>query len=97
MAADTINTKAGSEFSVRLPANASTGYVWEIESLPKGVELLGSGPEAKPGTETKPGDSTTKLFRFRANSAGKYEICFQLKRKWEKTPIETKTVVVDAQ
>jgi predicted secreted protein len=96
VASETINAKAGAEFTVRLASNASTGYVWEVQALPEGMELLGSAPEPKPAGEVRPGDPTPQVFRFRSQKPGKHDLNFVLKRKWEKEPIERKTVTVNS-
>ena len=95
MNAENINAVAGKEFTVRLASSPSTGYIWEVTTLPEGVELLGSDYE-KPSGEVRPGDPTTRVFRFHCLKAGTYQIKFDLKRKWEQHAIDSKTVAVTA-
>lgn len=93
---ESIDAVAGKEFTVRLTSSPSTGYVWEVQALPEGVELLGSDYE-KPSGDVRPGDPATRVFRLRALRAGKYSLTFQLKRKWEKQAIESKTVTANVE
>jgi predicted secreted protein len=93
MATESINVAAGGEFAVRLASNPSTAYLWEVQTLPESIELLGSSFE-KPAGEVRPGDPSTQVFRFRALKAGEYHIVFGLKRKWETESIKSETIVV---
>ena len=93
MTSETINTAVGDEFEVRLAATPSTGYIWEAQSLPEGIKLSGSDYE-RPSADTRPGDPTTQVFRFRAQRAGDYTITFHLKRPWESDAAHSQTVSV---
>ena len=84
----------GSPFEVDLGAGPATGYAWEVESLPEGVELLGSDFLEAPGAAI--GDAGTQVFRLRAIAAGRYELVFVLKRRWEQEGIQEHRVEVDA-
>ena len=95
MTSETIDVKVDHEFRIRLQSIGTAGYVWKIESLPDAIQLLGSENE-KPGGDTKPGDSTTQIFRFRALRTGKHVFMFALARPWEITAIESHTVTVNA-
>ena len=95
MTSETIDVKVDHEFRIRLQSIGTAGYVWKIESLPDAIQLLGSENE-KPGGDTKPGDSTTQIFRFRALKAGEYTITFLLARPWETRMIEAHEVIVKA-
>ncbi|MEN6368279.1 MAG: protease inhibitor I42 family protein [Thermotogota bacterium] len=90
MARDDVEAVVGEEFSVRLSSIPTTGYVWQVDALPKGVELLGSAFEKATRT-TKPGDEAIQTLRFRALEAGDYEIAFSLRRTWQKEAMESRT------
>ena len=90
-----IRVPVGGEFSVRLESSPTTGYVWDVETLPESVELLGSEYEKSAG-EHPPGDPGIQAFRFRAQKAGEHEIQFVLKRQWENNVIKSHTVKVEA-
>jgi inhibitor of cysteine peptidase len=92
---DTIKVPVGGEFSVRLESNPTTGYVWDVETLPEGVELLGSEYEKSAG-DRPPGDPGSQAFRFRARNAGEHLIHFALKRQWESKAIKSHIVKVEA-
>jgi predicted secreted protein len=89
-----VTAEAGRPFEVRLGAAPTTGYGWEITHLPPGVELLGSDFEIDAGAAT--GDGGTQVFRLLASHAGRYELRFLLKRRWEQEPIEIRLVEVVA-
>lgn len=95
MTSETIDVKVDHEFTISLKSIATAGYVWRIESLPDAIQSLGSENE-KPAGSSKPGDSTTQIFRFRALKAGEYTIEFLLGRPWEDKAIESHTVMVRA-
>ena len=93
VASGSINAAVGGEFMLRLKSTPTTGYVWEVHTLPEGVQLLGSDYE-KPAHGIRPGDSVIHVFRFRALTTGEHMITFILKRQWESNAIESHTVTV---
>ena len=93
MADTTITVSAGQEFTVRLQATPSTGYVWEVQSLPEGIQLSGSDHE-QPGSDLLPGNPLTQVFRFQARQAGEHTITLGLKRSWESSVIAIHQVKV---
>jgi predicted secreted protein len=95
MPKDVIAVGVDEEFTISLQSIATAGYLWQVESLPNGVELLGAENE-NPAGETKPGDPTTRVFRFRARKAGEYEVTFELARPWENKAIATKSITARA-
>jgi predicted secreted protein len=95
MTSETIDVKVDQEFKISLKSIATAGYVWKIESLPDAIQELGSEIQ-RPSVDTKPGDATTQVFRFRARKAGEYSINFVLARLWENKAIESHTVIVKA-
>jgi predicted secreted protein len=96
MTSETIAAKVGHEFTISLQSIATAGYLWKIESLPNAIQSLGSEVEKTKAGESKPGDSTTQLFRFRALEAGEHVITFGLARPWEDKVIESREVIVKA-
>jgi predicted secreted protein len=96
MTSETIAVKVGHEFAISLKSIASAGYLWKIVSLPNTVQSLGSEVEKNRTGESKPGDSTTQIFRFRALEAGEHIITFALARPWEEKAIETRKRTVTA-
>ena len=95
MTSEIIAVAVAQEFAVRLKSTPTTGYVWEVQKLPEGIQFSGSDYE-KPGSDIKPGAPVTQVFRFKAQKAGEYTITFVLKRQWETKAIESHTVTVKA-
>jgi predicted secreted protein len=93
MPTDIISVAVNDEFTISLKSIATAGYLWKIESLPEGIQLLGTENEKLAG-DRKPGDSTHQIFRFRAQQTGEHEINFMLGRPWENKAVEAKTVTV---
>ena len=90
---ETIIVTVGEEFKERLESTPTTGYVWEVQTLPEGIQLLGSDYE-KSSSGIRPGDPVTQVFRFRTLKAGEHIITFVLKRQWESNAVESHTVAV---
>ena len=95
MTVETIVVDVGSEFTIRLTSTPTTGYVWNVQALPEGIQLLGSAYEKSP-IGIRPGDPIIHAFRFRALLSGQRIINFFLKRQWESNAIEAHTVTVQA-
>lgn len=93
MSTDMITVAADEEFTISLKSIATAGYLWKVDSLPEGIQLLGTENE-KPAGDVKPGDSTGQIFRFRAHKTGEHRIVFKLGRPWENKAIESRTVTV---
>jgi predicted secreted protein len=93
MPLDLITVAVDDEFTISLTSIATTGYVWNVESDPDAIQLLGRENETA-SREAKPGDSSSQIFRFRAHKTGEHKIVFELGRPWENKAIETKTVTV---
>lgn len=71
----------GEELDVVLSDLPSAGYEWSPVDVPQGVVLL-SAEWAAPVPPAL-GASRGRLFRFRAERAGTYELLFDLRRPWE--------------
>jgi len=94
MSTDIITVAREEEFTISLKSIATAGYLWKIESLPSAIQLLKTENEKLAG-DTKPGDATNQVFRFRAQKAGEHKITFMLARPWENKAIESQTVTVN--
>jgi len=90
-----ITAVVGKEFTVRLQSNPSTGYVWDVQTLPNGITPAGSDFE-KPAGSVRVGDSGTQVFRFEAKKPGQYTITFVLHRRWDGKDVESHIVTVNA-
>jgi len=79
-----IEVKAGQRFIIRLDANPTTGYQWQlVQPLdPNILELVSS--EYRP-TETKlVGAGGKEVWTFKAVGAGKAKLSLKYVRPWEK-------------
>ena len=68
MTSETITVAVAQEFVVRLKSTPTTGYVWEVQKLPEGIQFSGSDYE-KPGGDIKPGAPVTQVFRFKSSKS----------------------------
>jgi predicted secreted protein len=89
-----LTVTVGAPFDVELDANPTTGYTWELASPPAGVQLLGSNFKVPPAAAI--GGASTEVFHLQVGHAGRFDLHFQLKRRWETAPIETRVIEVDA-
>ncbi|MBN2207375.1 MAG: protease inhibitor I42 family protein [Candidatus Aminicenantes bacterium] len=75
----------GESFEVRLPENPTTGYIWEVETLPAGVlELVREAYEQEPADPEILGRGGTKIFVFKAREPGAGELDLRQRRPWMK-------------
>ena len=88
-----LDVEAGIPFDVRLGAVPGSGYGWEIAHLPPGIELLGGGATDE---NNGAGERDGQVFRLVAGHAGRHELRFLLKRRWEQEPIEIRVVEIEA-
>jgi len=88
-----LNSAVGEEFTIRLEANATTGYRWEVQYDEEYLELTDQDyeVEASPGIVGAGGQET---FTFRALAIGKTEITFSYSRSWEEEILKTRTFEV---
>ncbi len=93
MSSDSVAVAVGEAFEIRLHGNPSAGYIWEPDSLPEGIELLGS-ESVPPGQDSRPGEPGTQVFRFRSREAGDKTLGFVLKRPWESEVTDRHEVTV---
>ena len=89
-----LTAEVGAPFDVELGANPTAGYTWELASPPAGVQLLGNDFELPPAAAV--GEGGTQVFHLQVGHAGRFDLHFQLKRRWETASIETRVVEVDA-
>ncbi len=71
-----VSMRSGETIEVRLEANETTPYRWEIETAPAILSALGSRYAAEPGAERRTGAGGTRIFRFEAASPGEGELRF---------------------
>ena len=88
-----LTVSMGVAFDIERGATPTTGYVWELPAPPAAVRALGSDFKVSPGAPV--GSGGTQVFHLQADQAGRFALEFQLKRRWESTPISTQVVEVE--
>lgn len=83
-AAIPIAARAGDEFVVTLPSNATTGYKWQLSGKPnsKVVTLVKSVYNAP--AQAMPGKGGTEAWTFKAVGKGSTSFTLAYVRPWEK-------------
>ena len=90
-----VEVGVGDEVVIRLPENATTGYVWSVESIGPGLEVM-DDTTVPPG-EAAPGAAGERLFRVRAVSPARADVVLRLARSWESGPgMQRRRVTVTA-
>ncbi|NKY54134.1 protease inhibitor I42 family protein [Nocardia vermiculata] len=79
----TTNLSVGEELAVALPDTPSTGYVWEIGQIDRGVLAQEGDPVFRPGT-MMPGSPGTSVWTFTAAKAGSTHLELVSVRPWDR-------------
>lgn len=93
-----LTVPVGSDFTVSLVSNPSTGYSWKLAALPKKSALTSSGHEFVPPPSTNPpvvGAPGKDVWKFTAAKKGNITLTFSYARPWEKGKAPIKTQVVN--
>lgn len=77
----TVLLEQGGTVEIRLPENASTGYVWAVVDAPGGLELVDDGVTL-PG-QLRPGAEGEHWFRFLAHPGARGAVELELRRPWD--------------
>lgn len=95
----TVNTKAGENFSVSLESNPTTGYQWEADFESDYVEFLDKQFVEYPQEPDIVGMGGRETFLFQALKSGETEIKFSYSRPGEEgvAPIDEKvyTIIIE--
>lgn len=75
-----LKAKVGESLVISIPANPTTGYMWEIEFCDSRLEFSKLPYHRLSG---KIGGGGVQEFKITARQAGDFEIRFILKRPWE--------------
>ena len=94
-----VAVTVGDTVAVMLPANPSTGFAWELDSIPDARVLRASGEliYAPPANQPPmPGAGGTATLRFHAIAAGQARLSLVYRRNWEVgvPPAERVTIAV---
>ena len=92
MSGSKMSAKVGTPFEVALPVNPGAGYQWESVVDNDQVTLVDKITEAP---SEGIGGGTVQKFVFKAVAAGKTQLKFALKRRWETAAADTKVVDVE--
>ncbi|MCG2685983.1 protease inhibitor I42 family protein [Candidatus Parcubacteria bacterium] len=84
-----LNSAVGEEFTIRLEANATTGYSWEVTYDEEYLELTDQDYETEASPEIV-GAGGRAVFTFQALTVGETEITFSYSRPWEEEILETR-------
>ncbi|HZU05880.1 MAG TPA: protease inhibitor I42 family protein [Chloroflexota bacterium] len=83
-AQDTLEASVEQEFSIRLPANPTTGYQWELaQPLDESILQLVSTTFERPEGPPRPGAGGTSVWTFLPLCAGTTTITLRYRRPWE--------------
>jgi inhibitor of cysteine peptidase len=77
----TVEARAGDEFIVRLPENASTGYRWALDALPDWLRV--TGDQLDLDDPTTAGAGGTRVLTIAVDAAGEAELTLRKRRSWE--------------
>lgn len=78
-----VTLKTGQTLEVTLPSNPSTGYSWQIASLPACLESTGESEFESEAEEGVVGAGGMETLTFKATKAGTGTLELEYKRPWE--------------
>jgi inhibitor of cysteine peptidase len=86
----------GTKLAVRLPANGTTGYTWEVDQLPAMLRPAEEDYEAPATTPAVAGEGGVQTLTFRTTKGGEGRLRLVYRQPWDKTaaPAETFTYSV---
>jgi len=95
-AGQTVTVVAGRKIEIRLPANPTTGYLWDVAELTPGpVRQIGKAeyaPDKRPAGVV--GSGGTAVFTLIGEAAGKANLRLEYKRPFEKDKPPAKTFAI---
>jgi inhibitor of cysteine peptidase len=94
-----VEVGVGDEVVIRLPENATTGYVWSVRSVGEGLEVLEDTMVPAGGLSeggAPPGAGGERFVRVRATAPTRADVALQLARPWEDEPMQELRVTVVA-
>ena len=89
--ATAVEASVGDEVVLRLPENATTGYVWSVYSIGDGLTLVAD--TMVPGGDA-PGTAGARVMRMRVVGAKATEVILRLGRPWESEPAEERRIAI---
>lgn len=88
-----LTVALGAGFEVELGSGASTGYTWELLEPHEGIALVASGFREQAGAAI--GDGGSQVFELRALRAGRQQLHFVRKRRWEQEAIDSRVIDIE--
>lgn len=79
------------KFAVDLEGIPGAGYMWGLSQHPEQIELVS---QEVVSVSKEIGGPSTQRFTLVGNQPGDYLLTFELKRRWEKQPAETKELKI---
>jgi predicted secreted protein len=89
---DDVSVSVGDTLTLRLPENATTGYVWSVSDLGPGLVL--EEDRIVPSRDGAPGAAGEHLFQLRADRSGEWRVDLRLARDWESDALEERQIRV---
>lgn len=86
-----ITVARGTLLVVRLAANPSTGYSWQVGGDAAPLALQSSEFEATKQDQRLPGSPEVQVLRFKTTAAGTAMLFLEYRRPWEKNAAPAKT------
>ena len=91
----TLTVKNGHEFTVRLEALASAGYIWTAETYNSALLDHSGNSEILGNKDGLDGGVSLQVLHFRAKAPGIDTIHFSYKRPWKKDQAPVKTCIIN--
>lgn len=88
----TITVKPKEIFIVKLPANPSTGYMWQFQPPEDGTVKLVGNWKHTPSKKNTPGAGGETTWRLVAGQSGETTLQFFYRRPWEDASVEAAQV-----
>ena len=92
ISSEQTHARVNEPFQIAIPSNPTTGYRWNVASMPQSLRILDATFQPKP--HAQPGDGGTEVFHLTAAESGDYRIEFVLPRPWENEQEDQHTVLV---
>jgi inhibitor of cysteine peptidase len=90
--ADDVSAAVGDTVILRLPENATTGYVWSVAEREPGLALVVDSTVPSEGTNVGAGGA--HVFHFRAERPGVWHLTFRLARAWDPAVLDERSLTV---
>lgn len=87
-----VQVAVGDTVRVRLPENATTGYVWSVAEAGEGVSV--QADRTVPPAGGAPGAGGLHLVELRAEREGTWSVVLHHGREWEAAPSEQRRLTL---